>query len=114
MPTYEYECMECKYRFEKFQSMNDDPIRKCRECGGDVKRLIGAGAGIIFKGPGFYVNDYKKGSSAKDNTDVKKSNNGNNGNNDNNGKKSPEKTKSTDHSNQSSNSSNSTGKDMNA
>ncbi|MBN2402921.1 MAG: zinc ribbon domain-containing protein [Spirochaetes bacterium] len=63
MPTYDYECTECKHRFEMFQSMKDDPIEKCIKCGGKVKKLIGAGAGIIFKGSGFYVNDYKKGSS---------------------------------------------------
>ncbi|MCP4762384.1 MAG: zinc ribbon domain-containing protein [archaeon] len=64
MPTYEYECMECKHRFEMFQNMNDEPINMCSQCNGKVKRLIGAGAGIIFKGSGFYVNDYKKSSSA--------------------------------------------------
>jgi putative FmdB family regulatory protein len=64
MPTYDYECMECKHRFEMFQSMKDDPIKKCIKCGGKVKKIIGAGAGIIFKGSGFYVNDYKKSSSS--------------------------------------------------
>jgi len=63
MPTYDYECMECKNRFEIFHSMKDDPIQKCQKCGGKVKKLIGAGAGIIFKGSGFYVNDYGKSSS---------------------------------------------------
>mgnify|MGYP006291385093 CR=1 FL=1 len=60
MPTYDYQCTECGHRFELFQSMKDDPIEECEKCGGKVKRLIGAGAGIIFKGSGFYVNDYKK------------------------------------------------------
>lgn len=64
MPTYDYECLECKNRFEIFHSMKDDPIQKCQKCGGKVKKLIGAGAGIIFKGSGFYVNDYGKSSSA--------------------------------------------------
>ena len=64
MPTYEYECQECKHRFEKFQRMNDDPVSECAKCYGKVRRLIGAGAGIIFKGSGFYVNDYKKSSNA--------------------------------------------------
>lgn len=59
MPTYEYECMECKHRFEAFHSMTAEPIKECPKCGGKVKKLIGAGAGIIFKGSGFYVNDYK-------------------------------------------------------
>lgn len=59
MPTYEYECNKCEKRFEKFQSMIDKPIKKCPMCGGRVERLIGAGSGIIFKGSGFYANDYK-------------------------------------------------------
>ncbi|HSV95345.1 MAG TPA: FmdB family zinc ribbon protein [Spirochaetota bacterium] len=61
MPTYEYECMECVHRFEVFQSIKADPVKQCVKCGAAVKRLIGSGVGIIFKGPGFYVTDYKKG-----------------------------------------------------
>jgi putative FmdB family regulatory protein len=60
MPTYEYECRECSYTFETFQSINDAPIKTCPLCGGEVRRLIGGGSGIIFKGPGFYVTDSKK------------------------------------------------------
>lgn len=60
MPTYDYKCLECGRRFEVFQSMTDEPIANCDECGGAVKRLIGSGAGIIFKGSGFYETDYKK------------------------------------------------------
>lgn len=60
MPTYDYKCEECGYEFEKFQSMMEDPIKKCPECNGKVKRLIGSGAGLIFKGSGFYITDYKK------------------------------------------------------
>ncbi len=61
MPTYEYECRKCGYRFEKFQSMKDDALSVCPECGEQsLKRLLGTGAGVIFKGPGFYCNDYKK------------------------------------------------------
>ncbi len=63
MPTYEYECQECGYRFEKFQNMSDEPLESCPECGGKLKRLIGKGAGVIFKGLGFYATDYKKSSS---------------------------------------------------
>lgn len=59
MPTYEYECRKCGFRFERFQNMTDEPIKKCPECNGRVKRLIGAGAGIIFKGSGFYTTDYR-------------------------------------------------------
>jgi len=60
MPTYEYECLKCKHRFEKFQSMTDVPLKKCPDCGGELRRLIGRGSGIIFKGPGFYATDYRK------------------------------------------------------
>jgi len=59
MPTYEYECTKCGHRFERFQSMSDPPVKTCPECRGKVKRLIGTGAGIIFKGEGFYITDYR-------------------------------------------------------
>jgi len=64
MPTYEYECKACEHRFEKFQSITARPLRKCPRCGGRVRRLIGAGAGVIFKGSGFYETDYKRKRSA--------------------------------------------------
>jgi len=67
MPTYEYECANCNYRFEVFQNINDKLIEKCPECGGSVRRLISAGAGVIFKGSGFYATDYKKSAPKKDN-----------------------------------------------
>ncbi len=60
MPTYEYECRSCKHRFEEFQKINDDPIKICPKCGKPVRRLIGGGMGIIFKGSGFYTTDYKR------------------------------------------------------
>ena len=60
MPTYRYRCNNCNYEFEKLQSIISDPLKTCPECSGEVKRLIGSGTGIIFKGSGFYVNDYKK------------------------------------------------------
>ena len=61
MPTYEYRCGACGHLFEKLQSFSEKPIRKCPECGKlSVKRLISSGAGIIFKGSGFYQTDYKK------------------------------------------------------
>ena len=62
MPTYEYECRSCKYRFEEFQSITDQPIKKCPKCGKAVRRLFGGGMGIIFKGSGFYTTDYKRSS----------------------------------------------------
>ena len=64
MPTYEYECKKCGHHFEQFQNMSDDPLKKCPECGGGVRRLIGKGAGIVFKGSGFYATDYGSSSSA--------------------------------------------------
>lgn len=59
MPTYGYKCEKCNHEFDTFQSIKDDPVKKCPECNGPVKRLIGTGAGIIFKGGGFYQTDYK-------------------------------------------------------
>lgn len=61
MPTYEYKCDSCGHRFDAFQSIKDEPLKECVKCGREVRRLIGSGAGIIFKGSGFYVNDYKNG-----------------------------------------------------
>lgn len=58
MPTYEYECLECKNRFEVFQSMSDAPVTDCEKCGKPVRKIFNS-AGVIFKGTGFYVNDYK-------------------------------------------------------
>jgi putative FmdB family regulatory protein len=65
MPTYEYECKSCSHNFEVFQSMSDAPIEICPECGGEVRRLIFGGAGVIFKGSGFYVTDKGKTSETK-------------------------------------------------
>ena len=61
MPTYDYECQSCNHTFELFQMMSAEPIKKCPKCGKNkVKRLIGPGIGIIFKGSGFYETDYKR------------------------------------------------------
>ena len=70
MPTYEYHCTKCEQNFEAFQSMRDEPFRECPKelCRlskwghGKVKRLLGTGAGIIFKGSGFYTTDYRSDS----------------------------------------------------
>jgi putative FmdB family regulatory protein len=60
MPTYEYVCEACGHQFEKFQSIKAEPSRLCPKCGKKkLRRLIGAGAGIIFKGSGFYCTDYR-------------------------------------------------------
>lgn len=65
MPTYDYLCQKCGHQFEFFQSMNDERLTDCPldDCDGSVKRLLGTGAGIIFKGSGFYETDYKRGDS---------------------------------------------------
>ena len=60
MPNYSYKCKECQHSFEEFQSMSAEHLTDCPECNGSVKRLIGGGAGIHFKGSGFYQTDYKK------------------------------------------------------
>ncbi|MBI5767143.1 MAG: zinc ribbon domain-containing protein [Verrucomicrobia bacterium] len=69
MPTYEYVCSKCGHEFEQFQSMRDEPLKKCPACKkAGLKRLVGGGAGLIFKGSGFYITDYKnnKGGAKKD------------------------------------------------
>lgn len=65
MPTYEYACPKCGHQFETFQSMKDEPLQKCPKCKKTgLKRLLGTGAGLIFKGSGFYITDYKKSGSS--------------------------------------------------
>ncbi|MCI0674990.1 MAG: zinc ribbon domain-containing protein [Phycisphaerales bacterium] len=60
MPTYEYRCDACAHQFEEFQSITAAPLRKCPKCGkSKLRRLIGAGGGVIFKGGGFYETDYR-------------------------------------------------------
>ena len=67
MPTYEYACPKCGHQFEQFQSMRDEPLKKCPKCKKTgVKRLVGGGAGLIFKGTGFYITDYKNKGGGKD------------------------------------------------
>src|SRR5699024_6370073 len=67
MPTYEYLCENCGEKLEEFQSITAKPLRKCPSCGKmKLKRLISAGAGIIFKGSGFYETDYRSDSYTKD------------------------------------------------
>jgi len=63
MPTYEYKCESCGAKFERFQSITAPPVKTCPHCHRQkVRRLIGMGAGIIFKGPGFYATDYRSDS----------------------------------------------------
>ena len=66
MPTYDYQCESCGHELEIFQSMSDKPKRKCPECGQlKLKRLIGTGAAVLFKGSGFYETDYRSESYKK-------------------------------------------------
>ncbi len=67
MPTYEYLCQNCDHTFEQFQSITAKPLKKCPDCKKPkLKRLIGTGAGIIFKGSGFYETDYRSDGYKKD------------------------------------------------
>ncbi len=59
MPTYQYRCDKCGHEFEEFQSMTEAAIEVCPECKGHTRRLITGGAGLLFKGSGFYITDYR-------------------------------------------------------
>ena len=59
MPTYDYVCTDCSHEFEEFQKMSDPLLEECPECDGKLQRKIGGGAGLLFKGNGFYITDYK-------------------------------------------------------
>lgn len=83
MPTYEYKCDACGNRFERFQSITAAPLKQCPACGKNrVQRLIGTGAGLIFKGSGFYITDYRsdgykeKAKAESGSSDAKPSSNG--------------------------------------
>lgn len=79
MPTYEYECPACGHRFEEFQSMTAKPLKVCPKCGKrQLKRLIGTGAGLIFRGSGFYSTDYRS-SEYKKQAKAEKSSDGDSG-----------------------------------
>jgi putative FmdB family regulatory protein len=66
MPTYDYKCDACGHKFEQLQSINAGPLKKCPECGKlKLKRLLGTGVGVIFKGSGFYETDYRSESYKK-------------------------------------------------
>ena len=65
MPTYEYYCTSCGFEFEEFQSIASEPLSICPKCNEHVKRKISGGVGLIFKGTGFYITDYKNKKSNK-------------------------------------------------
>ena len=66
MPTYAYVCTKCAHEMEAFQSMKDEPLKQCPACKRrTLRRKVGGGAGLIFKGTGFYITDYKKKSGTK-------------------------------------------------
>jgi putative FmdB family regulatory protein len=69
MPTYEYRCRKCGHKFSQFQRITEPPVSKCPKCQakGAVERLISGGSGLIFKGSGFYITDYRQKSGAGDN-----------------------------------------------
>lgn len=75
MPTYDYDCTACSHAFEEFQSITAAPLEVCPLCGGKVQRRINGGVGLIFKGSGFYLTDYKRapaGDGKSGNTTAKK------------------------------------------
>ncbi|GAA4439174.1 MULTISPECIES: FmdB family zinc ribbon protein [Bremerella] len=66
MPTYEYQCDACDHKFEEFQSISADPLTKCPECKKKkLRRLFSTGGGLLFKGSGFYITDYRSDSYKK-------------------------------------------------
>jgi putative FmdB family regulatory protein len=77
MPTYEYHCRECGHAFEEYQSITADALVLCPKCGKHaLKRVMGGGGGLIFKGSGFYQTDYKKNGSSPSTSTVKKNSGG--------------------------------------
>ena len=66
MPTYDYVCKICGHEFEAFHGMNVNPIKECPKCGSEVERKISGGTGLVFKGSGFYITDYKNKKTPKD------------------------------------------------
>ncbi|NOY87931.1 MAG: zinc ribbon domain-containing protein [FCB group bacterium] len=76
MPTYQYRCLDCSYEFEEFQAISDPPLTVCPVCHGKTERIITGGAGLIFKGSGFYITDHRssqyKAEAAKENKSTAK------------------------------------------
>ncbi|MBU2495139.1 MAG: zinc ribbon domain-containing protein [Candidatus Omnitrophica bacterium] len=65
MPNYEYECCDCPNQFEVFQKMTEEHLKHCPKCQGKVRRLVGTGSGVIYKGSGFYTTEYRSESYKK-------------------------------------------------
>ena len=65
MPNYEYECCDCPNRFEVFQKMTEEYLKHCPKCKGKIRRLVGLGSGVIYKGSGFYTTEYRSESYKK-------------------------------------------------
>ena len=76
MPTYEYQCDKCGKQFEYFQGIKEDPKTECEECGGHLTKLLSGGTGLIFKGSGFYITDYKSKSGGEGSSAGKESTGG--------------------------------------
>lgn len=73
MPTYEYRCKQCGHVSEEFQQITEEPLLRCPNCNTDnLARVMGTGVGLIFKGSGFYLTDYKKGGGEKEGSEKKK------------------------------------------
>jgi putative FmdB family regulatory protein len=89
MPTYEYQCDACEHNFDEFQSMSEEPLKKCPKCGKKkLRRVFGTGAAILFKGSGFYQTDYRSESyksAAKADQEAASKGSGTNGTTDTNG-----------------------------
>jgi putative FmdB family regulatory protein len=74
MPTYEYKCKACGFDLEEFQSITEEPLKHCPNCDTDnLVRVLGTGVGLIFKGTGFYLTDYKKSHVSHNEGEKKKS-----------------------------------------
>lgn len=72
MPTYSYSCKSCEHEFEELQSISEERLLRCPSCGKDeLMRMIGGGSGLVFKGSGFYLTDYKKSSTSPATSDTK-------------------------------------------
>ena len=80
MPTYNYYCSNCDLHFSSFQKMSELPLNNCENCDGEVKRLITGGSGLIFKGSGFYLTDYKNSKKSTENDKNVKENKNENSN----------------------------------